>query len=163
MIEEGWLLVYRTRLLKQKLGSSVTWATSPQGPVRSWRGTKTRSICHCAVTPRPVFRQMHPLLTAWILFRKEIMTTLDKLFIPGKITRGEAVLLGIQKTWQVYCPGSPAHLPMADALQLRVADKRNWSGTAWAHQAFCVRITHFSVWGIPRETRVTVRSVIGKC
>lgn len=163
MIEEGWLLVSRTRSLKQKLGSSVTRATSPQGAVRSWRGTKARSICHCAVTPRPVFLQMHPLLTAWILFGKKIMTTLDKFFIPGKITKDKTALLGIQKTWQIYCTGSPAHLPMADSLQLRVEDKRNRSDTAWALQAFCVCITHFSAWGIPRETCVTVRSVIGKC
>jgi len=84
-IAEGCLLVYHTHELKQELCSSGTLATSPREAVNSWRGTKARSICRCAITPGPVFLQTHPLLIAQILFRKAIITTLHKTFHPWQI------------------------------------------------------------------------------
>ena len=118
-----------------------------------------------------VFLQTHPLLIAPILFRKKIMTTLDKIFhslqnyrwpdsaagytkdpdkwafcIYRKLATGpvQAERVRLIAQAQMKHLGSPAHLPIADSLQLCLEGKHNWSDTAWAHQAFCMCITGFS-------------------
>lgn len=92
------------------LGMAVCWCVRPSAGAEavilwwsqqsaweaghSWRGAKPRSICHCAVTPRPVFLQTHTLLTVQNLFRKKTSTVLDKIFHPWR--NCQLVLLGMQ-------------------------------------------------------------------
>lgn len=137
--------------------------------VHSWRGTKPRSICRWAVTPRPVFLYTHPLPIVWNLFRKKISTMSDKIFHPWQNYQWSDGAAGYAKHKRAFCIqrrlsmgpvqagcvrliaqaqmnhlGRAAHLPMADSLHLLVEGKHDWSDAAWAHQVFCVCITHFS-------------------
>lgn len=173
LIGGGCPLVCHTISWSRSCALQWPWQSAWES-VHSWRGTKPGSICHCAVTPRPVFLQTHLLLIVQNLFRKKTSTVLDKIFHPWQnylfgaagyakhkrpfciqrnLPTGPVPAVGVRLTSQAQMNhlGRAVHLSMADSLHLLVESKHDWSAAVWMHQVSCVCITDFSAKGIPRE------------